>query len=151
MALVTILTTEGFKEIEDEFPYDLSHVPYGKILMKAPKGYKIGTTVISCERHPSLNRKDKDLTEFWRYLDRVMLKFSSTVLMSMEKTHPLQVAALYTGGQTALMKHELVSVISIHDYGKDTFHGVPTYYMEPMYRAIWQERFYTAWFKMKHG
>lgn len=140
MALVTILTTEGYKQFEDEFPYDLHNVPYGKVVVKADGKYHVGNAVarpLVVKR--SLKRKDKNLTEFWNYIDRKMLL--------------LQQQPFITDRASVFSKHELVAIISIHDYGKDTFHGLGDEYMEPMYQPIWQERFYNTWLKLKqqHG
>ena len=137
MALVTILTTEGYKQFEDEFPYDLSYVPYGKVILKNDTGYKIGKAVIPCKRNVSLNRNGRNLKPFWKYLDRIMNRLNA---------HPF-----VTDRASQFSAHEIVSVISIHDYGKDTFHGAEPFYMEPMYQNIWKERLYAAWLELKHG
>lgn len=139
MALVTILTTEGYKQFEDEFPYDLHNVPYGKVVVKADGKYHVGEAVarpLVVKR--SLGRKDKHLKEFWSYMDRKMLL--------------LQQQPFITDRASVFSKHELVAIISIIDYGKDTTHGLTNYeYRDPKY--IWMEKFYDAWLKLKqqHG
>jgi len=122
MALVTILTTEGYHQFEDEFPYDLHHIPYGKVVVKHDGKYHVGATVAAPQHMKrSLNRKDKNLQEFWNYIDRKMVTLNEQ------------------------QEQQFVAIISIIDYGKDAVHGLGNEYMEPMYQPVWKQRFYTAW------
>lgn len=123
MALVTILTTEGYKQFEDEFPYDLHNVPYGKVVVKADGKYHVGDAVsVPSSRKRSLNRKDRNLTEFWKYIDRKLMVLNEH------------------------QEQEFVAIISIIDYGKDVAHGLyDDVHTLPMYQIVWQKRFYQKW------
>lgn len=153
MALVTILTTEGYHQFEDDLTFSLHYLPYGKVVVKTDGKYHVGNAVASPQhRTVSFNRQDRNLSPFWEYIDRKIML--------------LQQQPFITNRASVFSKNEFVALISIIDVPNPVglapdseeeqpnavAYGLINYeYRDPKY--IWMEKFYDAWLTLKqqHG